>query len=342
MNINLNAMTIEQLSTVRKNCALDFARTLLQESREYLSGLMSWDGTLGLKWVKLGASRPQFGSEIKNDALAQALVHSNEFTLAEFESFGVKDLSHQSFVQVDVSSEAIFFKPADSIQAIERRMLEPWEKKSVEWFNKDVSNFKEAIDQIFDNWTTALAANVEDLQVEARQKQIEADQEGSARKMETALKLLNRAIFIAERASGIQIGNAQQFLFELTEEQSRRERSTGGGAARPGLQLSTSIFAEASRLMTSSSSSVPSAEEMVIRTFYTVGMVRISGLWRYRLSIVWILTRLIALCRIFDGKYESDDGLIQTKSSQKDQCAICAPMRRQTDPNYLYNTYNTH
>jgi hypothetical protein len=177
------------------------------------------------------------------------------------------DLSHQSFVQVDVSGsgEAIFFKPADSIRAIERRMLEPWENKSVDWFNMDVSNFKEAIDQIFDNWTTVLAANVENLQVEARQKQIEADQEGSARKMETALKLLKRAIFIAERASGIQIGNAQQLLFDLTEEQSRREGSAGGGAARPGLQLSTSIFAQASRLMTSSSSSVPSVEDMVMR-----------------------------------------------------------------------------
>ena len=267
LNINLNAMTIEQLSTVRKNCVLDFAHTLLQESREYLSGLMSWDGTLGLKWVKLGASRPNSGSEMKNDALEQALVHSNEFTLAEFESFGVVDLSHQSFVQVDVSGsgEAIFFKPADSIRAIERRMLEPWENKSVDWFNMDVSNFKEAIDQIFDNWTTVLAANVENLQVEARQKQIEADQEGSARKMETALKLLKRAIFIAERASGIQIGNAQQILFDLTEEQSRREGSAGGGAARPGLQLSTSIFAQASRLMTSSSSSVPAVEDMVMR-----------------------------------------------------------------------------
>ena len=255
-------MTIEQLSTVRKNCALDFARTLLQESREYLSGLMSWDGTLGLKWVKLGASRPNSGSEVMNDALAQALVHRNEFTLAELESFGVADLSHQSFIRVDVSGESIFFKPADSIRAIERRMLEPWENKSVEWFNKDVSNFKDAIDQIFDNWTTVLAANVEDMQVVARQKQIEADQEGSAHKTETALKLLNRAIFIAERASGIQIGNAQQVLFDLTEEQSR---STGGGAARPGLQLSTSIFAQASRLMTSSLSSVSSAEDKVIR-----------------------------------------------------------------------------
>ena len=139
-----------------------------------------------------------------------------------------------------------------------------------------MSNFKEAIDQIFDNWTTALAANVEHLQTEARQKRVEADQEGSARKMETALKLLNRAIFIAERASGIQIGNAQQFLFDLTEEQSRRERSTGGGAARPGLQLSTSIFAQASRLMTPSSSSIPS-ENRVMRIFCTVvRMVRIT------------------------------------------------------------------
>jgi hypothetical protein len=134
-----------------------------------------------------------------------------------------------------------------------------------------VSNFKEAIDQIFDNWTTALAANVEHLQTEARQKRVEADQEGSARKMETALKLLNRAIFIAERASGIQIGNAQQFLFDLTEEQSRQ-----GGGARPGLQLSTSIFAQASRLMTPSSSSIPS-EDMVMRIFCTVvRMVRIT------------------------------------------------------------------
>ena len=264
MNINLNAMTIEQLQESRKKCALDFARTLFQESREYLSGMMSWDGKLGLKWVKLGASRPNTGSEIKNDALAHALVHSNEFTLAELESFGVADLSHESFVKVDVCGVTIFFKPADSIRAIERRMLEPWEKKSVEWFNKDVSNFKEAIDQIFDNWTTALAANVEHLQVEARQKKLEADQEGSARKMETALKLLNRAIFIAERASGIQIGNAQQLLFDLTEEQSRQ-----GGGARPRLQLSTSIFAQASRIMTpsssSSSSTVPS-KDMVMQT----------------------------------------------------------------------------
>ena len=276
LNINLNAMTIEQLQDSRKNCALDFARTLLQESREYLSGMMSWDGKLGLKWVKLGASRPNTGSEIKNDALAQALVHRNEFTFAELESFGIADLSHESFVKVDVCGETVFFKPADSIRAIERRILEPWEKKSVDWFNKDVSNFKEAIDQIFDNWTTALAANVEDLQIEARQKKVEADQEGSERKMETALKLLNRAIFIAERASGIQIGNAHQFLFDLTEEQ-----STKGGGARPGLQLSTSIFAQASRLMTpfSSSSSSPVPPEVrVMRTciLCTVRMVRIT------------------------------------------------------------------
>jgi hypothetical protein len=113
-------MTMEQLQDSRKKCALDFARTLLQESKEFLSGVMSWDTMLGLKWVKLGASRPNSGSEINNNALAQALVHRN-------------DLSHESFVKVDVCGEAIFFKPADSIRAIERRILEPWEKKSVEW-----------------------------------------------------------------------------------------------------------------------------------------------------------------------------------------------------------------
>ena len=133
MNINLNAMTMEQLQDSRKKCALDFARTLLQESKEFLSGVMSWDTMLGLKWVKLGASRPNSGSEINNNALAQALVHRNEFTLAELERFGIADLSHESFVKVDVCGEAIFFKPADSIRAIERRILEPWEKKSVEW-----------------------------------------------------------------------------------------------------------------------------------------------------------------------------------------------------------------
>ena len=224
LNVNLNAMTIEQLRESRKNCAIEFARTLLQESRQYLSGMLSWDGTLGLKWVKLGASRPPNGSEIKNAALAHALVHSNEFTLAEFDGFGVSDLSHDSYVKVDLGGEGIFFKPRDSIRAIERRLLEQWENKPVDWFNKDVSNFKEAIDMIFDEWTAILAANVEDLQIQARQQQTEAEEEGSARKMDTALKLLNRAIFIAERASGISCANAQQFLYDLTEEQSRRGR----------------------------------------------------------------------------------------------------------------------
>ena len=255
LNVNLNAMTIEQLRESRKNCAIEFARTLLQESRQYLSGMLSWDGTLGLKWVKLGASRPPNGSEIKNAALAHALVHSNEFTLAEFDGFGVSDLSHDSYVKVDLGGEVIFFKPRDSIRAIERRLLEQWENKPVDWFNKDVSNFKEAIDMIFDEWTAILAANVEDLQIQARQQQTEAEEEGSARKMDTALKLLNRAIFIAERASGISCANAQQFLYDLTEEQSR------GKGSRPGVQLSTSIFAQASLLFTPpapSASSMPS------------------------------------------------------------------------------------
>ena len=240
LNVNLNAMTVEQLQESRKNCAIELARTLLQESREYFSSMLSWDGTLGLKWVKVGASRPPLGSEIKNAALTRALVHSNEFTLSEFEGFGVWDLSHDSYVKVDLDGKGIFFKPRDSIRAIERRLLEPWENKPVDWFNKDINNFKEAIDMIFDEWTAILAANVEELEMEARQKHSEAEQEGSARKMDTALKLLNRAIFIAEHASGISCANAQQFLYDLTEEHSR--------GSRPGVQLSTSIFAQASLL----------------------------------------------------------------------------------------------
>jgi ankyrin repeat protein len=70
----------------------------------------AYAGALGLKWSKLGSSRPE-GSEIRNAALAKALYKSAmsgdhdevEFTRDEFDQFHVTNLSVDSYIEVKSS-----------------------------------------------------------------------------------------------------------------------------------------------------------------------------------------------------------------------------------------------
>ena len=185
LNINLNALTVEQLRESRKSCVIDFARTLLHESREYLRGVLTMD----------------------------------------------------------------------TIQELERDLLEPWQKRTSDWYNKDVQNFKMAIDNIFTSWNSKLAERVVNLKQEAEQKLSQGQQDDpSGMAAETALKLLKRAIHIAERTVGTEIaGELQGLLCQLTETQQNRENRESG--AVPSSNLSTLLFAQASMILTKQSAS---------------------------------------------------------------------------------------
>ncbi len=80
----------------------------------------AYAGALGLKWSKLGSSRPE-GSEIRNAALAKALYDSAmsgahdevAFTRDEWDQFHLTNLSVDSYIEVKSSSaDPVYFKPA--------------------------------------------------------------------------------------------------------------------------------------------------------------------------------------------------------------------------------------
>ena len=54
---------------------------------------------LGTRWESIGEAKPQRGQEFSNDKLAKQLQSKTEFTLEEWQSFGIKDLRNDSFIQ---------------------------------------------------------------------------------------------------------------------------------------------------------------------------------------------------------------------------------------------------
>ena len=93
----------------------------------------AYAGALGLKWSKLGSSRPE-GSEIRNAALAKALYNSAmsgdhdevEFTRDGFDQFHVTNLSVDSYIEVKSSSaDPVYFKPAQ-VSTLKRQGASSW------------------------------------------------------------------------------------------------------------------------------------------------------------------------------------------------------------------------
>jgi hypothetical protein len=62
----------------------------------------------GLKWVRAGMSRPSEGRELCCEKLARALERKTEFTVKEWNAFGIVDLRHDDFI----SSADSYFRPA--------------------------------------------------------------------------------------------------------------------------------------------------------------------------------------------------------------------------------------
>jgi len=77
-------------------------------------------GSLGLKWTKVGSSKPEEGTEFQNAELAKALHDAAMvgkldvvFTRNEFDRFNVSDLSTDNYIEVGSSSAGpLYFKPA--------------------------------------------------------------------------------------------------------------------------------------------------------------------------------------------------------------------------------------
>ena len=77
---------------------------------------MTEKGDENLKWVDVGPTRPKFGTEIKNPALAGALKEKCEFTYADFESFNAPELSHDSYIAVQEETGKLrYFRPNDVV-----------------------------------------------------------------------------------------------------------------------------------------------------------------------------------------------------------------------------------
>ena len=57
-------------------------------------------GALGLKWRKIGTSRPDDGQELTNEALATALTKKQQLTHQELRSFDVQDLRPDHYILV--------------------------------------------------------------------------------------------------------------------------------------------------------------------------------------------------------------------------------------------------
>ena len=72
----------------------------------------------GLKWVEIGTERPKEGAELKSGfrqggyELARALKDKTEFTLAEWEAFGIKHVRMDHFI---VAFNDKYYRPAERI-----------------------------------------------------------------------------------------------------------------------------------------------------------------------------------------------------------------------------------
>ena len=174
LNVNLQAQTIEQLRETRKTTVLDFARSLLQESRAYLRGVLS----------------------------------------------------------------------LERIQDLEHRLLAPFEEKHFDFYNVDIENYRTCINEVFALWQAQLCDSVVEMRGKGQQALDKSEQEHvSAEEKDRAMKLLARAIQIAEAAAGSEatehLSAMKQILFDMTE--------TAG--TRPEKDQSTALLQQAGMLL---------------------------------------------------------------------------------------------
>ena len=76
---------------------------------------------LGLKWVESGVTKAKYGTEIKNERLADTLRQRVLFSQAEFDALGVSDLQQDSYVVVDEKyfKQAVSIRPSEIIGEVE-------------------------------------------------------------------------------------------------------------------------------------------------------------------------------------------------------------------------------
>ena len=97
--------------TVQANPGLQLkpaqALNVLAKYATALGAEHQWKGPSGLRWRRVGATRPTTGRERTNEKLAEALAKGTEFTKEQWDAFRLLDLRVEDFVQAG----GAFFKP---------------------------------------------------------------------------------------------------------------------------------------------------------------------------------------------------------------------------------------
>jgi Ran GTPase-activating protein (RanGAP) involved in mRNA processing and transport len=93
------------------------------ETHRMLTMVLGVMSASGLKWANTGATQPAEGRILENSKLAEALARKTEFTAQEWESFGIKYLSEDAYIQ----SGGSYLKPqvgAASDDSVKKQQLE--------------------------------------------------------------------------------------------------------------------------------------------------------------------------------------------------------------------------
>ena len=76
------------------------AAKLETTSRTYCRVSIASKYVLGLKWRKIGRTRPAHGQQLTDDGLASALLRKQEFSRQEWDAFGIQQLRRDHYVLV--------------------------------------------------------------------------------------------------------------------------------------------------------------------------------------------------------------------------------------------------
>ena len=128
------------------------------------------------------------------------------------------------------------------LQDLENGLLAPFEEKPFEFYNSDVTNFRDSINEVFQKWQSSLCEFVRGLVEEgqaALRRHEEEQEDMSAEDKDHVMKQLARAIQIAEAAAG---SEAAKYLAEVKE---IRFNLTEASGARPEKNQSTALFEQA-------------------------------------------------------------------------------------------------
>ena len=123
-------------------------------------------------------------------------------------------------------------------------ILKPWRVKVSDWYNKDIENFKKAIDAIFETWKKQLSENADNLTAQTHKTE----------DMDKALKVQKKAVLIAKRTlpfrySSQEKADLKSFLPDIVKRQSYQSHEEVGGNVTPASSVSTVLFEQAAALL---------------------------------------------------------------------------------------------